>query len=183
MRTVRTRAILLDRDGVLNRDRVDYVKNADELVMIDGVPEAVAALGGAGYTVLVVTNQSCVGKGILPMAGVRGICDLIQHRLGEGGGRVDAFYICPHAPDDGCDCRKPAPGLMLQAQRDWGFDPAETWLVGDATRDILAGEAAGCRTALVRTGKGELSAAELPDTPLYDDLPHFVRCLLGEEDR
>ncbi len=181
MNKVSTRAILLDRDGVLDRDRVDYVKNADELVMIDGVPEAVAALGAAGYTVLVVTNQSCVGKGILPMEGVRAIHELIQRELSVAGGRVDAFYICPHAPDHGCDCRKPAPGLMLQAQRDWGFDPAETWLVGDATRDILAGQAAGCRTALVRTGKGETSATELPDTPLYDDLPHFVRFLLGED--
>jgi D-glycero-D-manno-heptose 1,7-bisphosphate phosphatase len=182
MNKVSTRAILLDRDGVLDHDRVDYVKNADELVMIDGVPEAVAALGDAGYAVLVVTNQSCVGKGILPMAGVRAIHELIQRNLGAAGGRVDAFYICPHAPDDGCDCRKPAPGMMLQAQEDWGFDPAETWLVGDATRDILAGQAAGCRTALVRTGKGETSATELPDTPLYDDLPHFVRWLLAEDD-
>jgi len=167
---------------VLNRDRVNYVKSADELVMLDGAAAAVAALGAAGYAVLVVSNQSCVGKGVLPMAGVQAINRLIQDELRQEGGRVDGFYICPHAPDEGCDCRKPAPGLILRAQLDWGFDPAETWLVGDAPRDIFAGEAAGCRVALVRTGKGELSATELPDRPLFDDLSHFVRELLGEGD-
>ena len=181
MKMVSTRAILLDRDGVLNRDRADYVKSADELVMLDGSPEAVSALKAAGYTVLVVTNQSCIGKGILPMKGVLAINGLIQEAMVRAGGRVDAFYVCPHAPDEGCGCRKPAPGLMLQAAADWDFDPAETWLVGDATRDIQAGQTAGCSTALVRTGKGEASARELPETPLYDDLAHFVSVLLGED--
>lgn len=179
MNRVSTRAILLDRDGVINRDRVDYVKSADELVMIDGAAAAVAALNAAGYTVLVVTNQSCVGKGLLSLAEVRNINQLLQEELRRAGGTVDGFYVCPHAPDHGCDCRKPAPGLFLQAAEDWGFDPAETWMVGDAPRDIEAGDAAGNKTALVLTGKGRRSRAKLPDTPAFENLAEFVRQLLG----
>ena len=173
------RAILLDRDGVLNEDRVDFVKSLDELVILPGTGHAVAALNDAGYTVLVVSNQSCVARGILTTDEVAAINDALRQRLARYAATIDGFYICPHDQDDRCDCRKPAPGLLLQAAQDWEFDLAETWLVGDAPRDIEAGRAAGCPTALVLTGKGRRSRPQLPDIPAFEDLAAFVRWLLA----
>ena len=172
-------AILLDRDGVLNEDRVDFVKSLDELVILPGTGHAIAALNDAGFTVLVLSNQSCIGRGILTEDEVEAIHDELRQRLARYAATIDGFYICPHAPSDGCDCRKPAPGLLLQAAQEWGFDIAETWFVGDAARDVEAGRAAGCLTALVLTGKGRASHREMPDVPAFDDLGEFVSWLLA----
>jgi len=177
------RAILLDRDGVLNRDRVDFVKSLDELVILPGAGKAVAALNRAGFTVLVVTNQSCIGRGILAADQVAAIHDELCRRLSSDGATIDGFYICPHAPADGCDCRKPAPGLLVRAAREWGFERSETWFVGDATRDVEAGQAAGCRAALVLTGKGRASHEEMPDVPAFEDLAAFVDWFVAGEPR
>ena len=94
--------------------------------------------------------------------------------LAKFGGSIDAIFMCPHGPDDGCACRKPGTLLLEQAHADWGFDPATTWFVVDATRDVEAALAFGCRPALVRTGKGAAAVAEYPDLPVYDDLAAFA---------
>jgi len=172
--------ILLDRDGVLNRDRPRGVLRPEDLELLPGAAEAVSRLVRAGYRVLLITSQSCVGRGWISAHELDAIHDRLREELHAAGGRLDAIYACLHAPDAGCACRKPAPGLIDAARREWGFDPAVTWMVGDDVRDAEAALAAGVRPALVRTGKGERAVLALPDVPAHDDLAAFVTWLLGE---
>ena len=171
--------VLLDRDGVLNVDRPAGVHGLDELALEAGAAEGVALLARAGFTCLVVTNQALVGRGELSAAGLEAIHAELARRVAAGGGRIAAWYACTHRAEDGCACRKPLPGLLERAQREWGFAPARTWFVGDAERDVAAARAAGCRPALVATGKGAASARALPEVPLFPDLPAFARALIG----
>ena len=112
--------------------------------------------------------------------------DAIHRRLGDAvtreGGTIDAFYVCAHRAEEACTCRKPRPGLILEAQRDWGFTPGRTWLVGDDVRDVDAAIAAGCRPALVATGKGAVAQRSRPRIPAFADLDEFVRYLLGSDE-
>ena len=147
--------MLLDRDGVLNRDLPGSgPATLRELSLLPGADRAVALLSRAGYAVLVITNQAAVGRGQLSAPEPTRINDQLAAWIAAAGGRLDRFYVCPHAEQEGCPCRKPRPGLIEQAAREWGFAPAQTWFVGDAERDVAAARAAGCRPALVRTGKG-----------------------------
>lgn len=170
------RAVLLDRDGVLNVDRLDSVLSIDELAVERGAAAGVAALNALGLRVLVLTNQGCVGRGQLSRAGLDAIHAELARRIAAAGGRLDGFYVCPHRADEGCRCRKPLPGLIEQARADHGFDPAATWFVGDMERDIAAARAGGCRPALVRTGKGA-RVVPPPDVPQFDDLAGFAAWL------
>jgi len=170
--------VLLDRDGVINEDRARSVRSAGELTMLPGAPEAIALLNARGYRVIVVTNQACVGRGELEPDALDAIHSKMNGAIERAGGRIEAVYVCPHTDDDGCKCRKPRPGLLDQAQRDFDFDPALTWSVGDAARDLHAARAAGCRPALVRTGKGA-RLDPTPGVPVFDNLTHFVETLLN----
>lgn len=170
--------LLLDRDGVLNLDRPDYVRTPEQLILQPGAPEALALLTQAGLTLLVITNQACVGKGLVSPATLTAIHAKLQEAVAAAGGRIAAIYHCPHRDEDRCGCRKPQPGLILAAQREWGFDPAVTWLLGDSRRDLLAAQAAGCRAALVRTGHGEATSRELPDQPVFDNILAFAQAYL-----
>jgi len=181
VRPAETRCVLLDRDGVINRNRPGYVKHVRELALLPGSKEALARLAAAGYRVLVVTNQPGVGKGLISEADLTEIHSALLCRIRRKGGRVDAFYVCPHAADEGCDCRKPRPGLIHRAARDWDLDLACTWFVGDSTKDVGAARAAGCRMALVATGDGRETAEAFPDVPLFTDLLSFVRFLLAND--
>ena len=174
------RVILLDRDGVLNVDRADSVKALDELELEPGAAEATARLAGAGYRLLVVTNQACVAHGWLDLGTLDAIHRELDRRLGR---TVAGFFVCPHGPDDGCDCRKPGTRLLEQARAAWHFDPAATWFVVDAGRDIEAARRFGCRPALVRTGKGRATEREFPDVPAWDDLPAFADWVVANDRR
>lgn len=134
-----------------------------------------------GYRVLVLTNQGCIGRGELSWQELRQIHALMQRRIIDAGGKIDAIYVCPHVDDDHCDCRKPKPGLVRQAQLQYDFSPVNTWMVGDAERDIEAAANAGCRPALVRTGKGA-AVRSGRDVAVFDDLAHFARNLIHCED-
>jgi D-glycero-D-manno-heptose 1,7-bisphosphate phosphatase len=134
-----------------------------------------------GYRVLVLTNQSCIGRGELSWQELRRIHALMQRRINAAGGSIDAIYVCPHVEDDDCDCRKPKPGLVRQARLQHEFKPVDTWMVGDAQRDIEAATNAGCRPALVRTGKGA-AVKSGRDMAVFDDLAHFARNLSNSED-
>ena len=171
--------VLLDRDGVLNRDLPGSVTTLGELSLEPGADRAVALLSRAGYAVLVITNQAAVGRGQLSAAELARINGQLAAWIAAAGGRLDRFYVCPHAEQEGCPCRKPKPGLIEQAQREWGFAPGQTWFVGDAERDVAAAGAAGCRPALVRTGKGRGAAARHPEVPCFDDLLAFATALTG----
>lgn len=170
--------LLLDRDGVINKDRPDSVLAIDQFEILPGVCDALGSLTRSGYRTLVITNQACVGRKALSSHALEDIHRHLQACLAAAGGRIDEFFICTHAAEEGCFCRKPKPGLIFQAMKQWRFVAAETWFVGDARRDIEAARSAGCLAALVRTGKGEQTEAEVVGVPVFDDLPAFVNHLL-----
>ncbi|MBI5363506.1 MAG: HAD family hydrolase [Planctomycetes bacterium] len=153
-------AVFLDRDGTLTVES-EWVRSGQDLVLVPGAAEAILHLARAGFAVVLVTNQSAVARGIVTEAELAGIHAHFAALLAERGARLDAVYHCPHHPTEGvgawkieCACRKPAPGMLLDAARDLGLDLARSWIVGDALRDLEAGWSAGARAVLVATGKG-----------------------------
>ncbi len=174
------RCVLLDRDGVLNADLPTGVLRIEDLRLEPGACAGVARLTAAGLRVLVCTNQACVGRGELAPAALAAIHARIDAAVRAAGGRIDGWYVCTHRAEERCACRKPAPGLLLQAQREHGFDPAATWFVGDAERDAQAALAAGCRPLFVRTGKGAAAAAAMPQVPCVEDLAAAVGIICNE---
>ena len=125
------KAVFLDRDGVINRDSADYVKSLAEFSLIPGSVEAIAKLTQAGYEVFVITNQSGLARGIIDMAGLEEIHRYLKNAVREAGGEIRGVYFCPHHPDDGCDCRKPSPGLIRKAAEENGLDISKTVMIGD----------------------------------------------------
>ena len=172
-------AVFLDRDGVLNRER-GFVRSADELEVLDGVPEALERLAELGMARVVVTNQSGVARGLFSESDLAAIHDKLRAHC-----NVDAIYYCPHHPEEGqaryrcdCDCRKPRPGMLLQAAQELGIDLDASWLVGDAPRDLEAGALAGCRTIGVLGVKlpstDSLTHAAQPPEHAVHSLPEAV---------
>ncbi len=146
--------IFLDRDGVINHNRSDYVKSWAEFEFLPGALEALQLLAQLGHPIIVVSNQSAIGRGIIPHSTVDEIHERMVDSIREAGGRIDAILYCPHHPEKGCACRKPRPGLLLDAKRRFDLDLQRSFLVGDAESDILAAQAVGCQPILVRTGRG-----------------------------
>jgi len=151
---VTKRFVLLDRDGTINEE-VGYVMHPDELRLLPGVRDALRQLQGLGLGLVVVTNQTPVGRGAMTADELEAIHERLRLLLADSGVSLDGIEACPHRRDDGCDCRKPATGLVERAARIHGFDPAASWLVGDHSTDMLLGRAVGARTILVLTGHGE----------------------------
>lgn len=158
-----TGAIFLDRDGVLIENRPDYVKAWEEVEIFPHTFAALRKLAQTGRPIVMVTNQSAVGRGIITAAFVEEIHRRLIAEIADNGGRIDAVYFCPHHPQETCDCRKPLPGMLRQAARDWDLDLASSFLVGDAISDIETARAVGTQGVLVRTGRGEEQAALLPE--------------------
>lgn len=169
--------VLLDRDGVINRDRPQSVLGVEDFEMLPAAAAAITKLNDAGYRVLVITNQACVGRGELTVGELTAIHTLMLERVAEAGGHITGIYVCPHTDEDACNCRKPQPGLIEQARDEHAFEPAETWFVGDSDRDVRAAIAAGCRPALLRSGKPLEATPD--DVPVFDDLMQFANALVG----
>ena len=172
--------VILDRDGTINHDSDAYIKSPEEWRPIKGSLEAIARLTQAGYRVVVATNQSGIARGLFDTRTLFDIHDLLQRSVAQAGGRVDAFFFCPHAADAGCECRKPQPGMLLEVARRFNVPLAETCMVGDARRDLDAAAAAGARPVLVLTGKGRKTqaAGDLPrGTEVFADLAAFAERL------
>lgn len=173
-----TRLVILDRDGTINADRDDYVKSAEEWVALPGALEGVARLNEAGFHVVVVTNQSGIGRGLFDMATLNAMHLKMHAELARVGGRVDAVFFCPHAPGEGCACRKPRPGLFEQIGQRYGLSLRGVPALGDSLRDLQAAAAMGCETHLLRTGKSAglddaaaaALAAQVPGTRVHADL-------------
>lgn len=144
------KVVLLDRDGVISVERSDYIKSPAELEVFSYSREALDRLRNAGYLLYIVSNQSGVGRGLMTESDL----DVVTAKFVSAVGPFDGIFYCTHRPDDGCDCRKPLPGLLRRALADAekGGPVSEAWLVGDSPSDVAAGVAAGCRTVLVRTG-------------------------------
>jgi len=178
-----TRLILLDRDGVINYDSPDYIKDAHEWSPVPGSLQAIARLKGAGYLVAVCTNQSGVGRGIFTEDALERIHRKMTAALAELGVALDDLRYCPHHPDDGCECRKPRPGMLLATLASLHVAPTEAVLVGDRIKDLEAARAAGCRAAFVRTGVDaalEPQARAMGVDWIADDLDHFTRMLIEQ---
>lgn len=174
--------IILDRDGVINEDSDDYIKSPDEWVPIPGSLEAIARLNQAGFRVVVATNQSGLARGLFDIETLNAIHAKMHRRLAALGGSIDAVFFCPHAPDDGCDCRKPKPGLLREISARLKADLAEVPCVGDTRKDVEAARRIGCQPYLVRTGKGERTIAEgkdLGDVPVFANLAAVAEHLLA----
>jgi len=150
------RFVLLDRDGTLNVER-HYLADPGRLELLPGVPEALRRLRGAGLGLVVLTNQSGVGRGYFDRAAVDRVHDRLHELLAEAGVALDGIYVCPHGPDDGCACRKPDVGLALAAAAEHDFDPAAAVVVGDKAADVHLGRNLGATAVLVRTGYGEVT--------------------------
>lgn len=153
------KAIFLDRDGTINK-YVGFLKNIDQFELIDGVANAIKKINSAGYLAIVVTNQPVIARGEVTLEELNEIHNKMETLLGNDGAYLDAIYFCPHHPDKGykgeriefkcdCECRKPKPGMLFQAARDFNIDLNQSWIIGDGENDINAGEAAGCKTALI----------------------------------
>lgn len=149
------RAVFLDRDGVINRNCADHVKSWAEFEFLPGALASLQRLAQLPCLVIVVSNQSIIGRGLVSQAVVDEIHQRMMAEIDAAGGRIDAVFYCPHQPDEGCGCRKPQPGLLLQAARELAIDLTRSFLIGDAESDVRAAQAAGCLPLLVRTGRGQ----------------------------
>lgn len=179
------RLILLDRDGVINQDSPDYVKHVDEWHEIPGSLEAIARLKRAGLMVAVCSNQSGLARGLFGADALNDIHRELAARLARRGARLDGLRVCPHGPDEGCRCRKPRPGMLLDTLEDLSVPAAEALFVGDSARDQAAAAAAGCGFALVLTGNGAGHAAAAQAAGAVwvgPDLAAFADWLLGDRD-
>jgi D-glycero-D-manno-heptose 1,7-bisphosphate phosphatase len=178
---------ILDRDGTINEDSDEFVKSPGEWMPLPGALEAIATLNHAGWHVVVATNQSGLGRGLFDVAALNAMHAKMHSMLAAVGGRVDAVFYCPHAPDDQCHCRKPNPGLFEQIAERYGVDLKGMPVVGDSLRDLQAGIAVGAEPHLVLTGKGSayrdkpLGEAFPPNTHVHDDLSAFAQFLVGRE--
>jgi len=169
--------IILDRDGTINYDSDAYIKSPEEWRPIEGSLEAIARLTQADYRIAVATNQSGIARGLFDTTTLIAIHDMLQKALGQVGGRIDAFFFCPHADSAACECRKPKPGMLIEIANRFNVSLADTYMVGDAQRDLEAAAAAGARPVLVLTGKGKNTQKEgklPPGTMVFPDLAAFA---------
>ena len=173
--------IILDRDGVINQDSDEYIKSPDEWHALPGSLSAIARLNQAGWTVAVASNQSGLARGYFDTKTLSAIHQKLRKELAQLGGTIDAFFVCPHGPDDGCDCRKPLPGMFNEIGRRYDVSLADVPAVGDSLRDLQASHAAGCSPWLVQTGNGghTLAKGGLPEgTRIAVDLADAVDQIL-----
>lgn len=173
--------VVLDRDGVINEDSAEYIKSVAEWRPIPGSLEAIARLTANGTRVVVVTNQAGLARGLFDQAALDRIHEHMRRAVRDVGGEIAGIYYCPHHPDTGCDCRKPRPGLLRQAERDLGVALEGVPFVGDKPSDVQAARAVGARPILVRTGQASADTLAANDVEVFDDLAAAVTALLEEQ--
>ena len=168
-------AVFLDRDGVINEDRDEYVRSADELNVFDCVPDAISRINRAGLRVFVVSNQQGIAKGLYTWRDLREMEEKIDRAVRAAGGEISGYYYCPHLAESKCSCRKPEPGLLLQAAAEHDIRLEGSFMIGDHERDLGAARAAGCRAILVLTG-----ALAREDVEKLSAGPEFAADNLGQ---
>jgi D-glycero-D-manno-heptose 1,7-bisphosphate phosphatase len=181
------RAVFLDRDGVINRKPLEgeYVTCWEDFHILPGVVEGIALLKQAGFCVLVVTNQRCIAKGLMSVADLENIHQRMSDLLKRAGAAVDGVYYCPHEQEPPCNCRKPAPGMLLEAASSRGIDLSASWMIGDSDIDVEAGINAGCKTARLLTSsqavdepgrsRGAAPRADIVAASLLDVIGEILR--------
>ncbi len=171
------RLLILDRDGVINRDSPDFIKSPREWIPIPGSMQAISKANQIGFRVVVISNQSGISRGLFNINQLNKIHSTMLREVARFGGSIDAVFFCPHGPSDGCNCRKPMPGLLLDLARRIDVDWPSTFVIGDRRSDMLAADAVGAQKILVKTGHGEEtieSTPDLSDTIVCDDLANAV---------
>jgi D-glycero-D-manno-heptose 1,7-bisphosphate phosphatase len=182
-------AIFIDRDGVIIENRANYVRSWADVEILPEAVEALRLASSSKFKIVIVTNQSGIGKGLIPPGTARRINRRLLKIITDGGGRIDGIYVCPHTPDDHCACRKPKPGLLLTAAKDLAIDLSQSIMIGDALTDIQAGQQAGVAASiLVLTGRGAEqsrlpAASSLPEFQIYPSLFSAITCLLDGDNR
>ena len=177
------KAVFLDRDGTINK-YIGFLRDIDDFELIDGVASAIKAINASGYLAIVVTNQPVIARGEVSFEELQEIHNKMETLLGEQGAYVDAIYYCPHHPHKGyegerpelkieCDCRKPKPGMLLQAAKDFNIDLEHSWMIGDGENDITAGKNAGCHTALITVDEND-RGQEVSVTSLYEFVERYI---------
>lgn len=166
------KVIFLDRDGTINQDSAAYIKNWSEFKFLPRSIEALRDLTGAGFVIIVITNQSAIPRGLISPAGLENIHSKMKAAVQSGSGKISDIFFCPHMPEDGCNCRKPEPGLIHQAQKKYHIDLSTAVMIGDSARDIECAHEAGCGySILVKTGKHQEAELRLADAGLR---AHYV---------
>ena len=175
------RFVILDRDGVINHDSDAYIKTPEEWEPLGGSLDAIAALTDAGFQLAVITNQSGIGRGLLSEAMLQRIHAKMRGAVEAAGGRIAGIYHCPHRPDEGCECRKPATGMLERLEEELGFSLPGTPLIGDKASDLELARRVGARPILVRTGYGAETLAKLDHSvEVYPDLAAATAALIAE---
>lgn len=175
--------IILDQTGVINQSSDTFIKSPDEWIPIPGSLEAIARLTHSGYRVIIATNQSGIGRGLLDMATYNAINDKMYKAVNQAGGRIDAIFFCPHSSTDKCSCRKPATGLFDEIMQRYGVNLTNVPAIGDSLRDLQAAVAAGAIPILVLTGKGQTTRTEkeMPaHTQIFENLAMAVDALVAQ---
>ena len=172
--------LILDRDGVINQDSDAYIKSLEEWIPIPGSIEAIAQLSKAGWTVAIATNQSGIARGYYDLATLDAMHARLRMLVAEQGGEVGLIVYCPHGPDEGCDCRKPKPGMLRTIAAHYQSELAGVWFVGDSKGDLEAALTVDAQPILVKTGKGEktLNKGIPQGTLIFDDLAAIARELI-----
>jgi D-glycero-D-manno-heptose 1,7-bisphosphate phosphatase len=182
--------VILDRDGVINRESAEFIKTPDEWIPIKGSLEAIARICRAGYAVAIITNQSGIARRLFTTADLNDIHIKMLQQLKDLGGDIEAILFCPHGPDDGCQCRKPKPGLYEELIERMSVRLDNVYAVGDSERDLIAAHAAGAIPVLVKTGNGKKTLEDIAgyksklvkNLPVFDDLAAFADFLLKPAD-
>ncbi len=185
VQTLTSEAVFLDRDGVIIENCDNYVRTWSDVEILPGALDALAKLADSHYKVFIVTNQQCVGKGIISEENATNINERLIDIIHDHGGRVDFAQICPHLSAERCECRKPEPGMLLKAANKFDVDLSQSWMIGDAVTDVQAGIAAGTQPLFLQTGRGHtqqklLQQNDLADTPVFANLSAAVDYLLAE---
>lgn len=182
--------LILDRDGVINEDSDDYIRSLEQWHPVPGSIEAIARASKAGFRVAIATNQSGLSRGYFTLDDLEKIHQRLYDLVEQQGGNIAGIFYCPHLPNEGCNCRKPATGLLQAIESELEESPAGAWFIGDSLKDLQAARAYGCYPALVTTGKGQDTAAKLADpavdlanpgkVPIFSNLTAAVDALLDE---
>lgn len=175
--------VILDRDGVINHDSPQFIRSPEQWQPIDGSLNAIAALCAAGFAPVVVSNQSGVGRGLLSLRTLERIQYKMSDAVAAAGGRLAGIYHCPHTPEAGCGCRKPAAGMVRRMERELGYSARGAPLIGDKLSDLELARNVGSRPILVRTGYGASTLADLTESHLdvFEDLAQAAEVLIRED--
>ena len=161
------KVVFLDRDGVISKDSADHIKSWDEFHFLPNAKEGVKLLTDHDFHIVLITNQSVIARGMTTIEELESMHNNMKGEIEEYGGKIEKIYYCPHHPDEGCDCRKPKPGMLLRAIKENNIDPTKSFMVGDRMMDVEVGKKVGCKTVIIPSERGQREMMESSIKPDY----------------